>query len=138
MASAAFTSGIPGFATGGYVSGPGTGTSDSILAHLSNGEYVMNARAVKENGALIAAINNGDPLPKFATGGLVATGPTNTASAASQRALVTAAPSQGGQSQQVINLNITGDISRQTKKEVMKMLPSIAGGVNQHNRENQR
>jgi len=138
MASAAFTSGIPGFATGGYVSGPGTGTSDSILAHLSNGEYVMNAKAVKENGALIAAINNGDALPKFATGGLVATGPTNTASAASQRALVTAAPSQGGQSQQVINLNITGDISRQTKKEVMKMLPSIAGGVNQHNRENQR
>lgn len=32
----------PAFATGGLISGPGTGTSDSILARLSNGEYVMN------------------------------------------------------------------------------------------------
>lgn len=31
------------FADGGYVSGPGTGRSDSIPAYLSNGEYVMPA-----------------------------------------------------------------------------------------------
>lgn len=37
-------------ATGGLVTGPGTGTSDSIPAKLSNGEFVMNAQAVKTYG----------------------------------------------------------------------------------------
>jgi hypothetical protein len=39
-----------GFATGGFVSGPGSGTSDSILARLSNGEYVIPARVVASLG----------------------------------------------------------------------------------------
>jgi TP901 family phage tail tape measure protein len=38
------------FDTGGGVSGPGTGTSDSIPAYLSNGEYVIKAAAVKQYG----------------------------------------------------------------------------------------
>jgi len=38
------------FADGGYVSGAGTGTSDSISAMLSNGEYVVKASAVKNLG----------------------------------------------------------------------------------------
>ena len=42
----------------------------------------------------------------------------------------------GNNSQQVVNLNITGDISTATKKEVMKMIPQIAGGVNYTNRQN--
>lgn len=37
-------------ATGGYVSGPGSGTSDSIPAWLSNGEYVMPAHVVQHYG----------------------------------------------------------------------------------------
>lgn len=37
-------------ATGGYVKGPGTGTSDSIPARLSNGEFVVRAAAVKSIG----------------------------------------------------------------------------------------
>jgi phage-related protein len=37
-------------ASGGYVRGPGTGTSDSIPARLSDGEYVLNARAVQAIG----------------------------------------------------------------------------------------
>jgi TP901 family phage tail tape measure protein len=41
----------PYFATGGYVSGPGTGTSDSIPAYLSNGEYVITAKATSAYGA---------------------------------------------------------------------------------------
>ena len=40
------------------------------------------------------------------------------------------------QSVQNISVNVTGDISRQTKKEIYGMLPSIATGVNQYNREN--
>lgn len=39
-----------GFATGGYVSGQGGPTSDSILARLSNGEYVIPAAIVKAFG----------------------------------------------------------------------------------------
>jgi hypothetical protein len=38
------------YAKGGYVGGPGTGTSDSIPARLSNGEYVIKAQAVKTIG----------------------------------------------------------------------------------------
>jgi hypothetical protein len=38
------------FASGGYVSGSGGPTSDSISAKLSNGEYVMRASAVKTYG----------------------------------------------------------------------------------------
>lgn len=43
---------IPGVnvATGGYISGPGTSTSDSIPAMLSTGEFVMNAKAVQHYG----------------------------------------------------------------------------------------
>ena len=50
-----------------------------------------------------------------------------------QQARVAAAMNQPAQ--QMINVNITGDISRQTKSEIYKMLPSIAEGVNSHNRE---
>jgi hypothetical protein len=32
-------------------------------------------------------------------------------------------------------MNITGDISRQTRSEVFKMIPTIANGVNVHNKE---
>lgn len=60
-----------GFATGGYIAGPGTGTSDSIPAFLSNGEYVLTADAVQNVGLpLLDAVNSGR-VGHFATGGLV-------------------------------------------------------------------
>lgn len=60
-----------GFATGGYIAGPGTGTSDSIPAFLSNGEYVLTADAVQNVGLpLLDAMNSGR-AGHFATGGLV-------------------------------------------------------------------
>ena len=46
------------FATGGKVVGPGTGTSDSIPAQLSNGEYVMTARATRMFEPMLAAMNS--------------------------------------------------------------------------------
>lgn len=45
------------FAEGGKVVGPGTGTSDSINAKLSNGEYVMTAKATKMFEPMLAAMN---------------------------------------------------------------------------------
>lgn len=65
---------IPAAATGGILRGPGTGTSDSILARLSNGEGVLNARAVQHYGAGMVHQLNRLQLPKFATGGVVGTG----------------------------------------------------------------
>ncbi|MDX3343712.1 hypothetical protein PV409_37820 [Streptomyces sp. ME02-6979.5a] len=52
--------GLVGFPSGGMVSGPGTGTSDSILARVSNGEFVVKAKSVAKYGArFLAAINEG-------------------------------------------------------------------------------
>lgn len=62
------------FATGGSVAGPGTGTSDSIPAMLSNGEYVLNAQAVDRLGVpFLNGLNTGR-LRGFASGGLVGSG----------------------------------------------------------------
>jgi hypothetical protein len=68
-----------GFSTGGYVTGPGTSTSDSIPARLSAGEYVLNAAAVKRVGvAFLDSLNGLSAGPRFkggelafAAGGLV-------------------------------------------------------------------
>lgn len=64
---------IFGFAGGGTVSGAGTGKSDSILARLSNGEFVVNAASTKKFGPLLEAINGG-ALAGFNMGGMVITG----------------------------------------------------------------
>ncbi|QYN44504.1 hypothetical protein GYM75_06425 [Gilliamella sp. ESL0441] len=57
-------------ATGGYITGAGTSTSDSIPAKLSNGEYVVKAESVKKYGVdYLHAINTGR-LHRYATGGL--------------------------------------------------------------------
>lgn len=62
--------GILGFSTGGGVRGPGTGTSDSILAKLSNGEYVIKASSVNAVGLdTLHYINSLGKVPAFATGG---------------------------------------------------------------------
>jgi len=73
-------------ATGGIISGAGTGISDSIPAMLSNGEAVITAQRVRQLGAgAIHAINRGDfstikaRIPHFATGGIVGDGAQNTA-----------------------------------------------------------
>ena len=68
-----------GFASGGYVTGPGTATSDSIPARLSAGEYVLRADAVRRIGIDFLHALNGDWFtPRwsgqrlaFADGGLV-------------------------------------------------------------------
>ena len=54
------------FGPGGGVYGPGTGTSDSIPAMLSNGEYVIRAASVQAIG--VPAL---DKINKLAGGGMV-------------------------------------------------------------------
>ncbi|MGY0062850.1 phage tail protein [Streptomyces sp. LZ34] len=63
---------------GGYVTGPGTGASDSILSlfpsgavgRISNTEYVMKAAAVAKYGVRFMDAVNSGRLPRFAKGGL--------------------------------------------------------------------
>lgn len=75
--------GLPGFATGGMIQGPGTGTSDSVPIMASAGEFMVKATAVAQPGVLplLMAINGGDPynwlkaarvsVPHYASGGYV-------------------------------------------------------------------
>ena len=58
MATALSTIRGANFAQGGKVTGPGTGTSDSIPANLSNGEFVMTAKATRMFEPLLAAMND--------------------------------------------------------------------------------
>lgn len=62
---------LPAAATGGIIRGPGTGTSDSIMTRLSNGEGVLNARAVEYWGSGLVHQLNRLQMPKFADGGVV-------------------------------------------------------------------
>ena len=50
------TSHLPGFSKGGLIQGQGTETSDSILAKVSKGEFVVPAATVKKVG--VEALNN--------------------------------------------------------------------------------
>jgi TP901 family phage tail tape measure protein len=59
---------LPGFADGGIISGPGTGTSDSILARVSNGETILTAEQTKKNAGVIADIISGRNIPGYANG----------------------------------------------------------------------
>ena len=91
---------IPGFATGGYVSGAGTGTSDSIMASLSDGEFVVNAAATKRNRALLEAINSNERVSVAGGGGSV----VSTQSAGSTQAPVVTQPN--------VTVNLIEDRSR--------------------------
>lgn len=57
MTSAISTVKSAKFASGGYVSGAGTSTSDSIPARLSNGESVINAKSTAMFGPLLSSLN---------------------------------------------------------------------------------
>jgi len=82
-------------ATGGAVVGPGNGTSDSIPAWLSNGEWVIKASSVAKYGHAFMSSLNAGTLPRFAGGGQVhryATAPS------AAPVMVSAPTARGGQS----------------------------------------
>jgi TP901 family phage tail tape measure protein len=73
-------------AAGGYISGPGSGTSDSIPARLSNGEYVIRAKAVNALGTdVLDKMNHAE---KFADGGYVDTNSLQGIANASKKKIV--------------------------------------------------
>ncbi len=87
---------IPAYASGGLITGPGTGTSDSIIARLSNGEYVMSADAVRMFGTGLLDQMNAGRLPAFAQGGPVLDIPSPNQVFGSSRADVISGGSDNG------------------------------------------
>jgi hypothetical protein len=71
-------------AKGGYISGPGNATSDSIPAMLSDGEYVIKAASVNKFGKNFLDSINAGKLPGFKKGGMLG---RVSADAAERRAL---------------------------------------------------
>jgi hypothetical protein len=58
------TFGIPGYKDGGLASGEGTGTSDSMLARISDGEYIVRNSSVDSVGVdTLDYINRNGTLP---------------------------------------------------------------------------
>lgn len=110
----------------GIIRGPGTGRSDSILALVggqepilvSNGEGIVNARAVQQYWPLIDAMNKGT-FPKFADGGLprVPTLPRYPSISAAQRALGDSRREQ---------VEITGNIRVSPTKEFDARMEGLA------------
>lgn len=105
-----------GFATGGYISGPGTGTSDSVPAYLSNGEYVIRAAAVRKLGKRhLDMLNQGIPIPRFADGGLF--GAVSSMQSASPQNLGSLDISLGGETIQVFANSSQADQLRMAAKK---------------------
>lgn len=105
LSGSSFAAGGPvrAFAGGGHVRGPGTGTSDSILARVSDGEYVLPARAVRHYGVAfldrlrrLAEPMQNFRLERFNLGGLVGAGSLMPVQRLAQGGLVNPAPASGG------------------------------------------
>lgn len=109
-----------GLKRGGGVRGPGTGTSDSILARLSNGEFVIRADAARWFGTdFLNLVNSGRAgwrflqrsLAGFADGGLVDAVSGAFTGFAPQRMAVAAAPAgqRGFSSEKRVRLDLSLD-----------------------------
>jgi peptidoglycan hydrolase-like protein with peptidoglycan-binding domain len=109
-------------ATGGVVRGPGTGTSDSIPAMLSNGETVIPAKQSKRYGGLLSGIISGN-IPGFAKGriGSGSSGRIGKSNFAVTRPYgANVANSSGLESLQSINVGSMADVSSLYAQQIMK------------------
>jgi tape measure domain-containing protein len=132
LSPAAAGAGAIGMLGGGRVVGPGSGTSDSVPLWGSNGEFMVNAKATKAWLPLLEDIN----ANKFATGGLIGKAPTGTFLRTPTESRIDQSKiDRKSRGETHINLKVIGDVSRQTRKEIVQMMPQIAQGVNADNRE---
>ena len=96
------------FATGGLVTGPGTGTSDSIPAQLSNGESVITARATSMFAPVLSSFNQ--------MGGGVPINVTQTSSQALGEDMLARAVAKGVQSMRpVVSVEEITSVSNRVK-----------------------
>lgn len=129
-----------GYATGGLVSGPGTGTSDSIFARLSNGEYVMQASAVSMFGTGLLDQMNAGLVPAFATGGgigesgpqLEVTGPSRIFNANQTASMLNGG---GGNGELIAEVRQLRTENRQAQFQIVKLTQKIEQIMTQWNSE---
>ena len=103
-----------GVATGGLITGPGSSTSDSIPAMVSNGEFVIRAASVRKFGAdFFQSLNAGvNPLSQIS-----APGPSSSAAG-------------GGGGLSIGTLNVTsapGEKAEDTVPRALRRLAFVAG-----------
>ncbi|CQR73300.1 hypothetical protein SOV_50830 [Sporomusa ovata DSM 2662] len=100
-------------ANGGLLTGPGTGTSDSILMWGSNGEFMMQASAVDSIGVdNLNYMNKTGNLPGFKNGGLVTGAPLSSISSGYNSAGVSGGnPSTGGNVSITVNNNSSAKVT---------------------------
>ena len=103
--------------TGGYISGPGTGTSDSIPAMLSNGEYVVRASAVQNVG-----IPTLDKINNMAKGGPVFVKGMNAYSTGGRYKFAEGTPGGLGSSNALYNINVTLNGTDLSPEDVAKAI----------------
>jgi tape measure domain-containing protein len=114
----------------GMLGGIGKGVSGALSGA---GDWLSGLLSFDVGGVIPGGF--GQPIPIMAHGGEVMLNPRQ------QQALLTSGGASGrsdSSSTQVFNINVTGDISRQTRTEIQQMIPQIATGVNMHNYENGR
>lgn len=98
VGTAFFNTGGPvgSYASGGPIAGSGTGTSDSIPAMLSNGEYVINAASTSKYRGLLDSINGGG-MSHFASGGAVGSVASSSAGSSSGNPVAVTVHNNGSQ-----------------------------------------
>jgi hypothetical protein len=110
------TGGIIEAAVGGLIRGPGTGTSDSIPAMLSDGEYVINAKATSMFRPILDAINYGKSVPSLTPTGAITAQKGSTSSP--QNINITVNPSAGMNERELAKL-VSREIAYSMRKGAM-------------------
>lgn len=103
----------------GRVSGPGTGTSDSIPTMLSNGEFVVRASQAKKHMSLLHALNSGR-ITKMATGGAVGGG--------------TAAPARSGNGGSSLPITVVVEGARGNTEIQQMVRAGVQQGLGQYDK----
>ncbi|MFD2206640.1 tape measure protein [Kiloniella antarctica] len=128
---------IFGFADGGKIQGPGGPRSDSILAAVSNGEYIVNATATSKYLPLLEAINGGG-LPAFADGGVVGGSVPRVPDISKSMSSITNNSRSSSSNSAVYNIDARGaeiGVEQKIKQALDEREPSIIEGAVQQVRE---
>lgn len=125
-----------------------SGLSENLSSSISSLLGGMGGSGGASGGGWMSLISTGLSLFGFNNGGIVPSTPYSKAGMDSVPAMLTpgelVVPANKVKSyqdntnkqQNIVNLSISGDVSRQTRQEIIKMLPTISAGVNATNKEN--
>ncbi|WKE65079.1 tape measure protein [Gallaecimonas kandeliae] len=125
------------FNTGGHVRGPGTGTSDSIPARLSDNEFVTRAAVVTQPGALgflhdfnqrgMPALDDWASAARHATGGLAGVPAPQMASPSLNRPL--SQPASGGDAGKGMTVQIVNALDAEDMANTVLATPAAVRQV---------